>query len=70
MNYTEECYQCSITAEEARKIDEEYEIADIYNSIKKSMIYLSPNTTLSEALVLLKPKSRFIKKYNNNVDSF
>jgi predicted restriction endonuclease len=49
----------TITAEESRKLNEEYEINDMLTALYKSLRYVSGNTTIKDAIEQLKTKTRF-----------
>ena len=49
----------SITADECRKLDEEYEINDILVYLRKAAGMVGGNTTIDEAYKQLRAKTRF-----------
>lgn len=58
-----------ITAEECRKLEEEYEINDILVYLSKARSLVSGNTTINDAYELLKKKTRFADEVERYITS-
>ena len=59
----------SITAEECRKLEEEYEINDILVYLSKARGLVDGNTTINDAYELLKNRTRFADEVERYITS-
>ena len=59
----------SITAEECRQLEEEYEINDILVYLSKARSLVDGNTTINDAYELLKKKTRFADEVERYITS-
>ena len=56
----------SITAQESRQVDEEYEINDIIVNLNKALSKVG-NITILEAINLLEKQTRFVNKLKDKI---
>ena len=65
-NYNSQAF--SITAEESRKLQEEYEINDCIIYLNKAIKYVGGNTTIKDAIDKLIEMTRFADEVNREMN--